>query len=51
MPALAVGVVASLVAHEPWTTLTVVGGLVLCCALAVTFVPLPRFLAAARRGA
>jgi drug/metabolite transporter (DMT)-like permease len=49
--ALAVGVVASLAAHEPWTPLTVGGGMVLCCALAVTFVPLPRFLAPARRGA
>ncbi|HEY6237369.1 MAG TPA: DMT family transporter [Candidatus Elarobacter sp.] len=38
--ALAVGVVASLVAHEAWTPLTVAGGLILCCALAVTFVPL-----------
>jgi len=39
--ALAVGVAASLAMHEPWTPLTVVGGLVLCCALAATFVPLP----------
>lgn len=27
--------------HEPWTPLTVVGGLVLCAALGATFVPLP----------
>jgi drug/metabolite transporter (DMT)-like permease len=39
--ALAVGVVMSLLMHEAWTVLTVVGGLVLCLALAVTFVPLP----------
>ncbi|MDB5027467.1 MAG: Integral rane protein [Candidatus Eremiobacteraeota bacterium] len=39
--ALAVGVAMSLALHEPWTPLTVVGGLVLCCALAATFVPIP----------
>jgi len=39
--ALAVGVAMSLLMHEAWTALTVVGGLVLCCALGVTFVPLP----------
>ena len=39
--ALAVGITASLVAHEPWTAVTVVAGLILCAALAVTFVPLP----------
>ena len=49
--ALAVGVAASLVAHEPWTPLTVIGGAILCCALAATFVRLPRVLAPLRRGA
>jgi drug/metabolite transporter (DMT)-like permease len=49
--ALAVGVVASLVAHEAWTPLTVAGGLVLCCALAVTFVPLPGLATPLRRAA
>ena len=39
--ALAVGVAMSLAMHEPWTALTLAGGLVLCAALAVTFVPLP----------
>jgi len=39
--ALAVGVAMSLALHESWTALTVVGGLVLCCALAATFVPIP----------
>jgi drug/metabolite transporter (DMT)-like permease len=39
--ALAVGVAMSLAMHEPWSPLTVAGGAVLCCALAVTFVPLP----------
>jgi chloramphenicol-sensitive protein RarD len=39
--ALAVGVAMSLLLHEAWTPLTVIGGLVLCCALAVTFVPVP----------
>ncbi|MEA2719461.1 MAG: hypothetical protein QOJ39_1325 [Candidatus Eremiobacteraeota bacterium] len=38
--ALAVGVAMSLAMHESWTALTVIGGLVLCSALAVTFVPL-----------
>jgi drug/metabolite transporter (DMT)-like permease len=47
--ALAVGVVASLVAHEPWTPLTVIGGLILCCALAVTFAPVPGLAAPLRR--
>jgi drug/metabolite transporter (DMT)-like permease len=37
--AMAVGVAMSLALHESWTLLTVVGGLVLCCALAVTFLP------------
>ncbi|GAC1660192.1 MAG: hypothetical protein NVS4B13_08510 [Candidatus Elarobacter sp.] len=39
--ALAVGVAMSLALHESWTLLTVIGGLVLCCALAVTFAPMP----------
>jgi drug/metabolite transporter (DMT)-like permease len=39
--ALAVGVAMSLLLRETWTALTIVGGLVLCCALAVTFVPVP----------
>jgi len=47
--ALAVGVVASLVAREPWTPLTVAGGLILCCALAVTFVPIPGLATPLRR--
>lgn len=48
--ALAVGVAASLAAHEPWTPLTVLAGLILCCALAVTFAPLP-FLGRPAHGA
>ena len=39
--ALAVGVAMSLALHETWTPLTIVGGLVLCSALAATFAPLP----------
>lgn len=39
--ALAVGVAASIVMHERWNALTAVAGLIFCCALAVTFVPLP----------
>ncbi len=39
--ALAVGVAMSRLMHEAWAALTVLGGLVLCAALAVTFVPLP----------
>jgi drug/metabolite transporter (DMT)-like permease len=39
--ALAVGIVASLAAREAWTPLTVVAGLILCGALAVTFAPIP----------
>lgn len=39
--ALAVGVIASVAAREHWTVLTAIGGLVLCAALAVTFVPIP----------
>jgi drug/metabolite transporter (DMT)-like permease len=35
--ALAVGIAASLLAHEPWSPLTVVAGLLLMGALAVTF--------------
>jgi hypothetical protein len=27
--------------HERWNALTAVAGLIFCCALAVTFVPLP----------
>jgi drug/metabolite transporter (DMT)-like permease len=39
--ALAVGILASLAAHEPWTPLTLVAGAVLCAALTVTFAPIP----------
>jgi drug/metabolite transporter (DMT)-like permease len=39
--ALAVGIAASLAAREAWTPLTVVAGLILCGALAVTFAPIP----------
>ncbi len=39
--ALAIGVAMSLLMRESWTAMTVLGGLVLCCALAATFVPLP----------
>lgn len=39
--ALAVGVAASLATHEQWTPLTVIAGLLLCSALAATFVPVP----------
>lgn len=50
--ALAVGVAMSLALHESWTVLTVIGGLVLCCALAATFVPIPWLAAGpARRAA
>jgi drug/metabolite transporter (DMT)-like permease len=48
--ALAVGVVMSLLFHEAWTPLTVAGGLVLCLALAATFVPIPWLSAGARSG-
>ena len=50
--ALAVGIAASLALHEPWGPLTVLAGLVLCAALAVTFVPAGRSAATrARRAA
>jgi drug/metabolite transporter (DMT)-like permease len=52
--ALAVGIAASLVAHEAWNSMTVVAGLVLCGALAVTFAPIPSLskpLIARERGA
>jgi drug/metabolite transporter (DMT)-like permease len=49
--ALAVGVAMSLSMHEPWTPLTVLGGLVLCAALAATFVPVPGLVARASRAA
>jgi drug/metabolite transporter (DMT)-like permease len=39
--ALAVGITASIVAREPWSIVTALAGLILCGALAVTFVPLP----------
>jgi drug/metabolite transporter (DMT)-like permease len=39
--ALTVGISASVIWHEPWTVLTVVAGLILIGALAVTFVRLP----------
>jgi drug/metabolite transporter (DMT)-like permease len=39
--ALAVGIAASLAAREAWTPLTVVAGVILCGALAVTFAPSP----------
>ena len=39
--ALAVGITASLWAHERWTVLTVLAGLIFCSALAATFVPVP----------
>jgi len=39
--ALAVGITASIVSHEAWTIVTVFAGLILCGALAVTFVPAP----------
>jgi drug/metabolite transporter (DMT)-like permease len=39
--ALAVGVAMSLAMHESWTPLTAISGLIFCCALAVTFAPLP----------
>jgi drug/metabolite transporter (DMT)-like permease len=40
--ALAVGITASILGREPWSIVTVIAGLILCAALAVTFVPLPR---------
>ena len=49
--ALAVGVVMSLLFHEAWTPLTVAGGLVLCLALAATFVPIPWLAAGGPSGA
>jgi drug/metabolite transporter (DMT)-like permease len=49
--ALAVGVVMSLLFHEAWTPLTVAGGLVLCLALAATFVPIPWLRGGAPSGA
>jgi drug/metabolite transporter (DMT)-like permease len=39
--ALAVGITASILSHEAWTIVTVIAGLILCGALAVTFVPAP----------
>jgi S-adenosylmethionine uptake transporter len=39
--ALAVGITASILTHEAWTIVTVIAGLILCGALAVTFVPAP----------
>jgi drug/metabolite transporter (DMT)-like permease len=39
--ALAVGIAISVLWHEPWSVLTIVAGLILMGALAVTFVPLP----------
>lgn len=49
--ALAVGIAASVITHEPWTIVTVIAGVILCGALAVTFVPLPeRFTRATRPG-
>src|SRR6202043_1269078 len=39
--ALAIGIAASLAAHEAWTPLTIVAGAVLCAALTVTFAPIP----------
>lgn len=39
--ALTVGITASVVWHEPWTVLTIVAGLILVCALGVTFVGRP----------
>ncbi len=47
--ALTVGVVTSVLWHEAWSPLTIVAGLTLIAALAVTFVPVPRVWAAARR--
>ncbi|BDE08206.1 hypothetical protein WPS_34820 [Vulcanimicrobium alpinum] len=49
--ALAVGVIASLGAHERWTPLTVVAGAIFCCALAATFAPIPWLTATERRAA
>jgi drug/metabolite transporter (DMT)-like permease len=47
--ALAVGITASILSREPWSIVTVIAGLILCTALAVTFVPLPaRWVRAAR---
>jgi drug/metabolite transporter (DMT)-like permease len=48
--ALAVGIAASLAAHEAWTPLTVIAGLILCGALAVTFAPIPGLVPPAREG-
>lgn len=42
--ALTVGVATSVLWHEPWSPLTIVAGLTLIVALAVTFVPLPAAL-------
>ncbi len=39
--ALTVGVIASFAFHEAWSPLTVIAGLIFCCALTVTFAPLP----------
>ena len=43
-------IVASLAAHETWTTLTVIAGLILCGALTVTFAPIPGLAPRAREG-
>ena len=34
--------IASILAHEPWSIVTVIAGLTLVCALGVTFVPVKR---------
>ncbi len=49
--ALAIGIAASLAAHEAWTPLTVVAGAVLCAALTVTFAPIPWLNTPERRAA
>jgi hypothetical protein len=49
--ALAIGIAASLAAHEAWTPLTIVAGAVLCGALTVTFAPIPWLNTPERRAA
>jgi drug/metabolite transporter (DMT)-like permease len=39
--ALTIGVITSFAFHEAWSALTVIAGLIFCCALTVTFAPLP----------
>ena len=49
--ALAIGIAASLAAHEAWTVLTIVAGVLLCGALTATFAPIPWLVTPGSRAA